>query len=181
VKFKTLSDDEVLKVAQVIHQILSIEEFEKICSNYNLIKLKGRREEVYIIKKEDQWLLDELTKLNRNPQCKFVLVKIKLGFFIRNQFRLGIESLPFLASSCNHKVILSSKQAKRFIYGKDVTLSLNDVKKGKNQIKNDSLIMIFNKNNLALGYAKTSKNQGLIHLQNTVDIGLYVRSEKTAF
>jgi ribosome biogenesis protein Nip4 len=181
VKIKTLSVDEVLKVAEVIHQILPTEEFEKICSHYNLIKLQDRREEVYIIKKEEQWLLDELTKMKRIPQCKLVLVKIKLGFFIGNQFRLGIESLPFLASICNHEVTLSSKQAERFIYGKDVTLLLNDAKKGKNKIRNNSLVVIFNENNLALGYAKTSKNQEVVHLQNIIDIGLYVRSEKTAF
>ena len=180
-KIKTLSDEEILRVAEVIHQILPIYEFEKICVNHDLVKLKDRREEVYLLRKENQRLLDELTKLKRITGCKLVLINIKLGFFIKNQFRLGIESIPFLAPFCNHKVILSSKQSERFIYGKDVILSIKEKKASNNNIKNNSFVMIFNENNLALGYAKTSMNQDFINLYNIVDIGLYIRSEKTAF
>ncbi len=180
-KISALSDEEVVKVADIINQILPPGEFTRICADYNLIKLHDRKEDVYLIRKEDQFVLDEMVKFGKIHQCKLVLVKIKLGFFTRHCFRIGIESLHFLAPLCQHPLIIPYKQVERFIYGKDVIFTTvyrdNDVIR----ITDNSLAIIFSENRLALGYAKIIKKQETIHLQNIIDIGLYLRSEKTAF
>ena len=105
-----------------------------------------------------------------------------MGFFLKNRFRIGIESLQTLARLYqNPPFIINDKQAEKFIYGKNVEIPIVDENNHFLTISDPSITIVFNKNQIPLGYAKIIKNEKRILLQNIIDIGLYLRSEKTAF
>jgi ribosome biogenesis protein Nip4 len=182
VRISILSEDEVDNIGRVVSQVIPINEFSQFCANYNFFKLHDRREDVYIIKKEDLMIFDEVIKFLMISPSKLAHLKIKLGFFLKNRFRIGIESLqtlplPFQKSP----FIINDKQAERFIYGKNVEIPIIDENNHVLTISDTSITAVFNKNQIPLGYAKIIKNENQILLKNIIDIGLYLRSEKTAF
>ena len=120
--------------------------------------------------------------MNNVDECKLVFLRIKLGFWIRNRFRIGIESLPFLAPLCKSPLVLPSKrQVTRFIYGKNVEFPLNESTTEEYEYIDGSIVIVSSKNQIPLGYAILKRRKDKVFLKNIIDIGIYLRSEKSAF
>lgn len=146
-----------------------------------LIKIQDKREDVYLIEPSDEQSLKKFVSKEGRKTFTLQTGKIKLGFFIRQEFRIGIESLRFIAQYCKYPVMISSRQSERFIYGKDVKLRLEESTDLQRNISDGSLVLVENKNRNPIGYAKIFHEQDSSHLKNIIDIGIYLRSEKTAF
>ncbi|MHA1947715.1 MAG: hypothetical protein ACXAC6_12785 [Candidatus Hodarchaeales archaeon] len=177
-----LKEEEIVQVASVVDQILLTMKFENIIKNKALIMVHSRRKNIYLIDEVDKELINVFSTDKCEEECIPVFLKIKLGFWIKNTFRIGIESLPFFAPLCKNPIILPSKrQVTRFIYGKNVEIPLNDAITNIKEYIDGSMQIIFTKSRIPLGYAKLKLGKEKIHLKNIIDIGIYLRSEKTAF
>ncbi len=177
-----LNEEEIGQVASVIDQMLLTMKFEDIIKNNALIMLHNKRKNIFLIDKADKEYLNAFSTATCEEKCIPVFLKIKLGFWINNKFRIGIESLPFLAPLCKNPIILSSKrQVTSFIYGKNVEIPLIDAITNVKEYIDGSMIIVCSKSRIPLGYAKIKLGKEKIHLKNIIDIGIYLRSEKTAF
>ena len=176
-----LTDEEIVAVSTVINEILKSDDFSQILDTHSLIKIINRRDEIYLIKNSDNLYLSSSRTSDGGKNCKILTGKIKLGFFIQGKFKIGIESLRFLANYCQNPIFLSPRQEKRFIYSKDINLRFDDTKKGLEKYSDGSMVLVFNKKRIPIGYAKILHKQDYLQLKNIIDIGIYLRSEKTAF
>lgn len=177
-----LKKEEIEQVVSVIDQILLTTKFESILKNKALIMVHTKRKNIFLIDETDDRYINSLRVENRNVGCTPVFFKINLGFWIRDKFRIGIESLPFLAQFCEYPIILPSKrQVTRFIYGKNVEIFLKDSIRATTRYIDGSIVIVSSKKRIPLGYAKLNLKKDKIHLKNVIDIGIYLRSEKTAF
>ena len=177
-----LKKEEIEQVVSIIDQILLTTKFESILKNKALIMVHKKRKTIFLIDETDDIYINAFSGENRNEGCKPEFLKINLGFWIRGKFRIGIESLPFLAQFCEYPIILPSKrQVTRFIYGKNVEILLNDSIRATARYIDGSIVIVSSKTRIPLGYAKLNLKKDKIHLKNVIDIGIYLRSEKTAF
>ncbi|MCK4848346.1 MAG: hypothetical protein KAT16_04925 [Candidatus Heimdallarchaeota archaeon] len=177
-----LKKEEIEQVVSAIDQILLTTKFESILKNKALIKVDNKRKSIFLIDETDKEFINSFSVKNPNEGCKPVFLKINLGFWIRDKFKIGIESLPFLSQFCEYPIILPSKrQVTRFIYGRNVEIFLNDTIRDTIRYIDGSIAIISSKNRIPLGYAKLTLEKNKIHLKNIIDIGIYLRSEKTAF
>jgi len=182
VTFSFLKKEEIEQVVSVIDQILLTTKFQSILKNKTLIMVHNKRKSIFLIDETDKQYLNPFSVENRNEGCNPIFLKINLGFWIRDKFRIGIESLPFLAQFCENPIILPSKrQVTRFIYGKNVEILPNDSIRDTIGYIDGSIVIIYSKKQIPLGYAKLKLKKDKIHLKNVIDIGIYLRSEKTAF
>ncbi len=180
-KYSKLIDEEIITVTNVINEILKSDDFSQMLNTHSLIKIVDRRDDIYLIEASDSLHLSNLMTGKSRQNFKILAFKTKLGFFIRQEFRIGIESLRFIASLCSNPVILSSRQEQKFIYGKDIRIRLDEAKKVQENYLDGSLILISNNKGMPIGYAKVFPKEDFLQLKNIVDIGIYLRSEKTAF
>ena len=177
-----LKEEEIAQVGSIIDQILPTIKFKNIIENKALIMVHKKRRSIYLIDEEDRELIEAIFALSREKECVLEFMKIKLGFWINSKFRIGIESLPFLAPLCNNPLLLQSKrQVTRFIYGKNVEISLKAAIIDERDYKDGSMIIVFSKSRIPLGYARLKLGKDKLYLENIIDIGIYLRSEKTAF
>jgi ribosome biogenesis protein Nip4 len=177
-----LKEEEIEQVASVIDELQLTVKFENIRKNKALISNNNRRKNIYLIDEVDKELISAFSTDKCEEECIPVFLKIKLGFWIKNSFRIGIESLPFFAPLCKNPIILPSKKhGTRFIYGKNVEIALNDAITNAKEHIDGSICIISSKSRIPLGYAKLKLGKDKLHLKNIIDIGIYLRSEKTAF
>jgi ribosome biogenesis protein Nip4 len=176
-----LSENESSIVTGTIKELTRSDKISAILHSYIMIKIPDKREDVYLIESSDEQSLKQIVSKEGNQTFSMKTGKIKLGFFIRQEFRISIESLRFIAQYCNDPVFVSSKQVERFIYGKDVNLGVKESTNYQNNTANDSLVLVVDKNRNPIGIAKIFHNQDGSYLKNIIDIGIYLRSEKTAF
>jgi ribosome biogenesis protein Nip4 len=104
-----------------------------------------------------------------------------MGFLIHEKFFVGIESLTFLAPFTHRKIFLSEQETKRFIYGKDIKVAINHLDEQISDLEENTMVIVFSPNKIPLGYAMIRSKANYLWLQNIVDIGIYLRSEKSAF
>ena len=177
-----LKKEEIEQVVSIIDQILLTTKFESILKNKALIMVHKKRKTIFLIDETDDIYINAFSVENRNEGCKPEFLKINLGFWIRGKCRIGIESLPFLAQFCEYPIILpSNRHVTRFIYGKNVEILLNDSIRATARYIDGSIVIVSSKTRIPLGYAKLNLKKDKIHLKNVIDIGIYLRSEKTAF
>jgi ribosome biogenesis protein Nip4 len=177
-----LKKEEIEQVASVVDQILLTMKFENIIKNKALIMVHNKRKNIYLIDEADKELINSFSTFKYEEECIPVFLKIKLGFWIKNSFRIGIESLPFFAPLCKNPIILPSKrQVTRFIYGKNIEIPLNDAITNIKEYIDGSMQIVCSKSRIPLGYAKLKLGKEKVFLKNIIDIGIYLRSEKTAF
>jgi len=177
-----LKNEEIDHVVSVIDQILLTKKFESILKNKALIMVHKKRKNIFLIDETDERFINSFSVENREDNCKTVYFKINLGFWIRDKFRIGIESLPFLAQFCDNPIILPSKrQVTKFIYGKNIEILLNDSIRATTRYTDGSVVIVSTNKRIPLGYARLKLKKDKIHLKNVIDIGIYLRSEKTAF
>ena len=180
-KFSKLIDEEIISVTEVINEILDSDVFSQILSTHSLFKIIDRREDIYLVEDSDSLHLSNFMTNIINQGFKVSSYKIKLGFFIRQEFKIGIESLRFLANLCQNPVILTSRQVQRFIYGKDIKMRLDETKILQGKYSNGSLMLVSSYKGIPIGFAKIFLKEDFIQIKNIIDIGIYLRSEKTAF
>ncbi|MHA1978707.1 MAG: hypothetical protein ACW98F_13660 [Candidatus Hodarchaeales archaeon] len=180
-KILKLTDEEIASVSMVINEILRSDDFGLILETHSLIKIRDRRDDVYLIKSSDYLNLRNFMTGDKSKKYKIRTYKIKLGFLIGQNFKIGIESLRFMANYCLDPIIINFRQEERFIYGKNINLGIEESKIMTEKFSDGSLILVSNRSGMPIGYAKILQKQGKIQLKNIVDIGIYLRSEKTAF
>lgn len=179
-KYETLSREEQGQVEMKIEQLLN-SDITHIFAGKQLIKIKGRREEIYLVSHENLSLLDHFSSQLPEEMFSIEHAQLKLGFFIHKNFLIGIESLMFLAPYTQRKIQLDADATKKFIFGKDVEIHTISIKKRIEQLNEYVTIMVFSNTGIPLGYAKIISNGTEIWLKNLVDIGIFLRSEKSAF
>ncbi len=179
--FKQLTKDETNQVETTINQILDSDAMTIILKRKMLIKIKGDRNDVYLVLKEDISLFERLS--SKLPEKSFSIehARIKLGFFIHEKFLIGIESLTLLSPLTRKRISLDTKNTQKFIYGKDIVINTISLQKQIEHLEENTTIMVFSDNNIPLGYAKIFSKEKNAWLQNLVDIGIFLRSEKSAF
>jgi len=181
-KISFLKKEEIEQVIFVIDQILLTTKFESILENKALIMVHNKRKGIFLIEQADRAYVKSLSVENYNRDCKPVFLKIKLGFWIRDKFRIGIESLPFLAQFCKYPIVVPSKrQVTKFIYGRNIEILPNENIRDNFKHADGSTVLLTSKSRIPLGYAKVRLEKDKIRLKNVIDIGIYLRSEKTAF
>ncbi|MHA2225805.1 MAG: hypothetical protein ACXAC8_11410 [Candidatus Hodarchaeales archaeon] len=175
--FQYLSEKESHQIEKAFNQLLNSTEMAHILENKMLIKISGHRKEIYLVSWENLSLLELIATKSLKRTGRIVYAGTKLGFFIHDRFMFGIESINFMAPFIKNKILLDAKNTQKFIYGKEIQIQADQ---NQNLVEN-STIMVFSPNEIPLGYAKIlSKNQKLL-LHNLVDIGIFLRSEKSAF
>ncbi len=178
--YKPLSKEETTQVVTTISHLLGSNVMTNILERKKLIKIMGRRNDVYLVLHEDLPFFDRLS-FNHEQRLNIVHARIKLGFFIHEKFLIGIESLSFLAPFVGNKIQLDAHCTQKFIYGNDININTILLQKQIKHLEEDTTIMVFSDNNIPLGYAKIFSKEKKIWLQNLVDIGIFLRSEKSAF
>ncbi|MHA2075163.1 MAG: hypothetical protein ACW97X_11130, partial [Candidatus Hodarchaeales archaeon] len=94
--FTPLKNNEKKIIEECIFQILGSSEISNIFENKHLISIYRHRKEVFLIPESDLTLLNQILINSNKKKGILVHARIKLGFFIRNDFYIGIESLSFL-------------------------------------------------------------------------------------
>ncbi|UCG90319.1 MAG: hypothetical protein JSU57_00910 [Candidatus Heimdallarchaeota archaeon] len=179
--FKPLTKDEIKEVETTINQLLDSDAMTIVLKRRTLIKIKGDRSDVYLVLKEDIPLLERLSSKLPEKNFSIVHARIKLGFFIHEKFLIAIESISFLSPLTRKRISLDTKSTQKFIYGKDVVINTISLQKQIEHLEENATIMVFSDNNIPLGYAKVFSKEKNPWLQNLVDVGIFLRSEKSAF
>ncbi|UCE14913.1 MAG: hypothetical protein JSV04_06965 [Candidatus Heimdallarchaeota archaeon] len=179
--YHSLTKAETYTVETSINDLLNSTDMTRLLESHSLIKIHGRRNDVYLVQPEDLLLLEKFSIGITSKNYSLIHVRIKLGFFIHENFLIGIESLNFLAPLTKKKVHLDDRATQQFIYGKDIEITTASSKEQIADLQDQSTIMVFSPNDLPLGYAKFFNKETNPWLQNLVDIGIYLRSEKSAF
>ncbi|MFW9853917.1 MAG: hypothetical protein ACFFFG_02615 [Candidatus Thorarchaeota archaeon] len=186
----SLDSKEVEAVIQKVNAIWAADIMTRLLGRYLLVKQEGERSEVYLVPQSDLKLLNLLTSSLTQQNGQLEYAKTKLGFFIRNQFHLGIESLSFLfavAGPPTRKLILQPKETQQFIYGKNLEQlspqTLRQLEELAIQERGDeeAPIIVLSDRQIPLGLASYRVNGNSRWLLNIVDVGIYLRAEKTAF
>ncbi|MFX0206548.1 MAG: hypothetical protein ACFFDT_11235 [Candidatus Hodarchaeota archaeon] len=179
--YEPLTNAEILQVEKIMDNLFNSNITGDIIKENVLIKIVGKRNEVYLISPSDITLLNYISSNPTLRDCKVVHARIKIGFFIHEKFFIGIESLTFLAPYIKRKIVLTDQKTHQFIYGKDIEVDSNHLFDQISELKENTIVMVFSPNKIPLGYAKIRSKANHHWLQNIVDIGIYLRSEKSAF
>ncbi|MHA2246638.1 MAG: hypothetical protein ACXADY_16975 [Candidatus Hodarchaeales archaeon] len=179
--YNPLSKEKTTQVVTTINHVLGSNIMTKVMEKKNLIKIIGHRNDVYMVLREDLPFFDRLSSNLSEQELNIVHARIKLGFFIHEKFLIGIESLSFLAPFVVNKIQLDAHCTLKFIYGNDIDINTILLQKQIKHLEEDTTIMVFSDNNIPLGYAKIFSKKEKLCLQNLVDIGIFLRSEKSAF
>ncbi len=146
-----------------------------------LVKLQGRRIEILFVTEEQYSIWKKIAHNLKERRGTPVHLGIKLGFLISGKFRIGIESLSFLSPLISRKLILTQFQSQRFFYGRNVAVTNESLQKQIRNFDYDFPFLIESHDNIPIGFARVVEKDGKKILQNLVDIGIFLRSEKTAF
>jgi ribosome biogenesis protein Nip4 len=185
----SLPSNEVEIVIQQVNAIWDNDIMTQLLYDRVLVKREGERSEVYLVPRSDLPLLNQLVSSLTQLNGQLVYAKTKLGFFIKNQFHLGIESLRFLLSvsvPTTRKLVLQAKEAERIIYGKDLkkmspkTLQQLESVVARGKVK-ETPIIVLSRDQIPLGLVSYRMNGDTRWLLNIIDVGIYLRAEKTAF
>ncbi|MFX0173327.1 MAG: hypothetical protein ACFE9L_15645 [Candidatus Hodarchaeota archaeon] len=179
--YELLTQTEISQVKEIIDNLLESNVTADIIKERILIKIMRKRNEIYLVSSSDISFFDFISSNPTIRDCNVVHAKIKIGFFIYEKFLISIESLTFLAPLTNRKIFLSDQETQRFVYGKDIKVVSNHLHKQISDLEEDKMVIVFSPNDIPLGYAKIRSKANNIWLQNVVDIGIYLRSEKSAF
>ena len=178
--YERLSKKEVKLVETSINHLLGSNVFD-IFVGKELIKIIDRRTEIFLVPKEDLFLFDNFSSLLPEKILIIAHARIKLGFFIQKKFLIGIESLAFLAPFARKRVQLDAHNTRSFIFGKDVEINTDSLQNQLEYLDKDATVMVFSSTNIPLGYVRIISNGTKKWLQNLIDIGVFLRSEKSAF
>lgn len=179
--YEFLTPIEIENVEKTMRDLLKSDKVDYIFNNKLLIKIYKRRTDVYLIQKKDQELLRQIRRDLITKENILMHARIKLGFLVHEKFLIGIESLSFLSPIVNKKVYLNKQQTEKFIYGKDIDITDDSLYDQIKIVEDNSMVMVFSSDKIPLGYAKIQSKEKNAWLQNLVDIGIYLRSEKSAF
>ena len=185
----SLDEKEVQLVVQKVNAIWHTDIMSQILHEHALVKREGERSEVYLIPHSDLYILDLLVSSLVQQDGQLVYAKTKLGFFIRNQFNLGIEPLGFLLSVAippTRKLVLELKETEQFIYGKNLKrLSRKTLQQLEGLvargIAKEVPIVVLSRDRIPLGLVSYRVSGNTKWLLNLIDVGIYLRAEKTAF
>ena len=181
ISYTHLNSSEKRIIEESIKQITGLPEISNVMENKHLIMIEGNRKEAYLIPESDLALLDQISMISLEVICRLVHARLKLGFFIRDVFYIGIESLSLLAPLVKKKILLNKRETREFIYGKDLEVTREVLLEQAKKFKENDIIIKFYADKLPLGYTKIIYKGKKVILQNLVDIGIYLRSEKSAF
>ncbi|MFX0182876.1 MAG: hypothetical protein ACFE95_07325 [Candidatus Hodarchaeota archaeon] len=179
--YKHLTKTEISQVEKMLDNLLNSNFTAGIIKDKVLIKIIGKRNEVYLVSPSDITFLEHISSNPTLKDCKVVHAKNKIGFFINEKFLIGIESLTFLAPYSQRNIVLNDQKTHRFIYGKDIKVVTNHLYDQISELKENTMVIVFSPNKIPLGYAKIRLKGNHFWLQNIADIGIYLRSEKSAF
>lgn len=179
--YKPLSKEETTQVVTTINHLLGSNVMTNIMERKSLIKIMGRRNDVYLVLHEDLPFFDRISFNLPEQRLNIVHARIKLGFFIHEKFLIGIESLAFLAPLAQKRIQLDTHCTQKFIYGKDIDINTLSLHKQVENLKENDTVMVFSPDNNPVGYAKLLSTEKKLRLQNLVDVGIFLRSEKTSF
>ncbi len=178
--YTILSKEEIKQVETSINHLLD-SNAPNIFAGNKLIKIIDRRNDIYLVQQEDLSLFDHLSSVFPELSFSIAHARVKLGFLIHERFLIGIESLTFLAPYARRRIQLDARNTTKFIFGKDVEIDTVSLQKQIEHFDENDTIMIFSNTDIPLGYAKIITNATKSWLQNLVDIGIFLRSEKSAF
>lgn len=178
--YEILTKEEIIQVETTINHLLD-SGTPNIFAGKNLIKIKDRRNDVYLVSHEDLLLFDCFSSKLPEKSLTIAHARVKLGFFIHEKFLIGIESLTFLAPFTQKRIQLDPHNTKKFVFGKDVEIKTVLLQKQIDFLDEKTTIMVFSNTNIPLGYGKIVSRDTKPWLQNLVDIGIFLRSEKSAF
>jgi len=173
--FKILSDDEKNLVKELINSLLQNNEFESLLEQFQLLKIEHHRIEVYLVPLEFIPLIN-LIKIHLKDN-QIIQIGGKLGFFINERFFIGIESLSYLTPLTDRKLILNSQETTKFLYGESFAVADQD----KSISYLNSPIIICSDQHIPIGIGILKLKEKICFLKNLVDVGIYLRSEKSAF
>ncbi|MHA1940981.1 MAG: hypothetical protein ACW97P_04565 [Candidatus Hodarchaeales archaeon] len=177
----SVSSAESQHIIKIIIDILKSDEILNIFNNKQLIMVSDKRDDLYLIDNKDQPLIELLNTTSKDCNCFLRYIKIKMGFLIKGEFKIGIESLPLLAPYARKPFILTTKQTNLFIYGKSFPIHEKAETNETTSFKEGEMVIVFGKTMIPIGYGKIIKKANTTYLENLVDIGIYLRSEKSAF
>ena len=173
--FGVLNADEEILVKKTIYALLENKEFESLLEQYRLFKIEHHRLEVYLVP------LDFIPVINlmQNHLKTDQIIQIggKLGFFINENFFIGIESLSYLAPLTKRKLILNPRETTKFLYGQNFKVEDQDISFSYF----NSPIIICSNTKIPIGLGILKLNENVLFLKNLIDVGIYLRSEKSAF
>ncbi len=176
-----LNRKEIQPIIEFLSRILDSDGIHQVFKNRKIAMISAKREELYLIENKDQSLIEQINSISTRINCIPEYIKIKLGFLIKGEFKIGIESLALLAPYAQEPFILTTKQTNLFIYGKSFPIHDNIEKKERKRLEEGQIVIVFEKTMIPLGYGKLVKKSNIMYLENLVDIGIYLRSEKSAF
>lgn len=173
--FEIICDNEKNLVKEVISILLENNEFESLLEQYQLLKIEHHRIEVYLIPLDFMPLISLIQIYLKENQI--IQIGGKLGFFINENFFIGIESLSYLAPLTDRKLILNPRETTKFLYGESFEVE------GQNKSNSylNSPIIVCSDTNIPIGLGILRLKDNILFLKNLVDVGIYLRSEKSAF
>ncbi len=181
--YSLLTTTEKKQVETKINTLLGSSILTDTFNEWVLISLNGSRKGIFLISKANLDLLAEIKSKSNSTNCRLIHAGIKLGFFIRDDFRFGIESLSLLAPLTKKRIQLNARKTEEFIYGKDIEITSEKILVQIKQFVESEITIIFSDNSIPIGFGKITfnKKKPLIQIANLIDSGIYIRSEKSAF
>jgi len=163
--YSQLTTTEKNQIETKINTLLGSSILTDIFKEKVMISINGSRKEAFLISKVNMDLLTEIKSNSNNTNCKLIHAGIKLGFFIRDDFRFGIESLSFLAPLTKKRIQLNARKTQEFIYGKDIEITSEKILVQIKQFVENEITIIFSDNSIPIGFGKITfnKKKPLIH------------------
>ncbi|NHJ02081.1 MAG: hypothetical protein EAX86_08040 [Candidatus Heimdallarchaeota archaeon] len=173
---------EIEEVTNTINKVAGLEIMENLLRTGILVKLSKQRQGVFLLDSGKQEIWEHLNSFLEKGEGEAVHVGLKLGFIISGKFRIGIESLAFLAPLISRKLILDENQTQKYIYGRNLIPSSENLRSQVIKLHQEyPVVMVFSQEGIPIGYARIIWKNRVFVIQNLVDIGIFLRSEKSAF
>lgn len=179
--YSLLTTTEKKEVETKINTLLGSSILTDVFNEKVLISLNGSRKGIFLISKATLDLLTKIDSNSNSTNCRLIHACIKLGFFIRDEFRFGIESLSYLAPLTKKRINLNARNTQKFIFGKDIEVTSEKILLQIKEFVESEITIIFSDDDIPIGFGKITFKEKKPLIQNLVDCGIYIRSEKSAF
>lgn len=172
------SENEYTIIFDQLESLISKENIDNLTKHYKvLINRSEKRKSVYMVTEEIFKQYQELFTTEESRKDLYWIGE-RIGFLMKEKLLIGIEGLSVLGELFTEKIILKEKNATKFLYGRDVIIQENTSKYTKETIK---LIQDEKGRTLGLGKLVYNEKGEIFKVKNVVDLGKYLRGEKTLF
>jgi 60S ribosome subunit biogenesis protein NIP7 len=179
IQFREINPEELALVKDQLKSSLKFETFEKIIMPFRIIIAEGEWKEVLLI---SEAMHKVFLKFKDFRQPYFM--GIHLGDIKKNNFKISLEGITFIADHIKEKTILSISGEKRVLYGRDLSKDHLAFIPAGIQEKDKSILINEMGEVLALGKYLINRDQiekskgNQVVLKNIMDKGWYLRKGK---